>query len=100
MAEIAAQQRQAYLQTRSQEFGGHFEGYFVLFLRPKKLRYMAKVDYVVAHGLEEAIQATDESESWEFEGWFPDTKDGCIQASNLADDLLKKNTIEIMDFSQ
>lgn len=96
--EIAQQQHQAMMETRARQFGGHYDGYFVLFLRPKNLGHMSEVDYVVAHGLEEAIRVADNSEAWEMKGWFPETRSGAEKADQLADKLLRENTIEIMTF--
>ena len=86
------------LRTRAQQFGVHYDGYFVMFLRPKKLRYMSSVDYVVVRGLKTAIQTADAAEAWELEGWFPETEAGCLKANDLAEALRKKNTIEMMVF--
>lgn len=97
-AEQAEYQRRLALEARARQFGGHLDGYFVLFLRPKKLKYMAAVDYVVAHGLQEAIHYADNADAWELEGWFPESKQGANQAQELADTLLKKNTISIPTF--
>ena len=94
-AEAAEQQRLAVLNMRARQFGGHYDGYFVLFLRPKNLKFMSTVEYIVAHGLDEAIKVTEGAEAWDLEGWFPETKQGMIQADELATQLQKKNTISV-----
>lgn len=95
---VADEQRRSMLASRAQQFGGHHDGFFVLFLRPKKLAHMAEVDYVVAHGLADAIRLADSAEACEMKGWFPDSPTGEEQANSLAERLLGENTIEIMSY--
>lgn len=87
---------QSYYLSRANEFGGRTHGYFVLFLRPEKLGYMSPVDYVVCHGIKEAVQAADSSPRFKLEAWFPDTPSGRQQANAKAEELYQKNTIEMM----
>lgn len=97
-AHMKSEQQQAYYLTRSAQFGGKMKGYFVLFLRPKKLKHGSPVDYVVCHGLRKTISMADAAESFEFEGWFPDTRRGCDDANAHAEMLKRKNTYEVMTY--